>query len=175
MYATCFHCMYFTDVQQNGIVRDLPVQERRCLGSSARQGVLTQPDRCLCPHQDEGDCRYLSTFCFQHVYSQRFLQLLFNSSLHNFSSQLLFIISRHNFSSQLLFIISLHNFSSQLLFTTFLHNVSSQRFLFPVAQSTEAYLGTKVNNAVITVPAYFNDSQRQVRSNTCGPDTYCSW
>ena len=27
---------------------------------------------------------------------------------------------------------------------------------------TEAYLGQKVNNAVITVPAYFNDSQRQV-------------
>lgn len=26
----------------------------------------------------------------------------------------------------------------------------------------EAYLGTPVKNAVITVPAYFNDSQRQV-------------
>jgi len=26
----------------------------------------------------------------------------------------------------------------------------------------ENYLGTSVNNAVITVPAYFNDSQRQV-------------
>ena len=25
----------------------------------------------------------------------------------------------------------------------------------------EAYMGTKVNNAVVTVPAYFNDSQRQ--------------
>lgn len=25
----------------------------------------------------------------------------------------------------------------------------------------ESYLGTKVQNAVITVPAYFNDSQRQ--------------
>jgi molecular chaperone DnaK (HSP70) len=25
----------------------------------------------------------------------------------------------------------------------------------------EAYLGTQVKNAVITVPAYFNDSQRQ--------------
>ena len=27
---------------------------------------------------------------------------------------------------------------------------------------SEGYLGKKVNNAVITVPAYFNDSQRQV-------------
>lgn len=25
----------------------------------------------------------------------------------------------------------------------------------------EVYLGSKINNAVITVPAYFNDSQRQ--------------
>lgn len=29
---------------------------------------------------------------------------------------------------------------------------------------TENYLGTKVKNAVITVPAYFNDSQRQVHT-----------
>ena len=28
-------------------------------------------------------------------------------------------------------------------------------------QSAEAYLGEKVTKAVITVPAYFNDSQRQ--------------
>ena len=28
-------------------------------------------------------------------------------------------------------------------------------------ESAEAYLGHKVNKAVITVPAYFNDSQRQ--------------
>merc|ERR1712037_288150 len=28
-------------------------------------------------------------------------------------------------------------------------------------ETAELYLGTKVNNAVITVPAYFNDSQRQ--------------
>ena len=32
--------------------------------------------------------------------------------------------------------------------------------LFPVLK--EAYLGQPVKNAVITVPAYFNDSQRQV-------------
>jgi Ethanolamine utilization protein EutJ (predicted chaperonin) len=28
-------------------------------------------------------------------------------------------------------------------------------------ETAENYLGTKVKNAVITVPAYFNDSQRQ--------------
>ncbi|KAI6204837.1 Heat shock protein 70-F [Aphelenchoides besseyi] len=28
-------------------------------------------------------------------------------------------------------------------------------------ETAESYLGTKVNNAVVTVPAYFNDSQRQ--------------
>jgi len=28
-------------------------------------------------------------------------------------------------------------------------------------KETEAYLGGKVNDAVVTVPAYFNDSQRQ--------------
>ena len=28
-------------------------------------------------------------------------------------------------------------------------------------QIAEAYLGEKVTNAIITVPAYFNDSQRQ--------------
>lgn len=28
-------------------------------------------------------------------------------------------------------------------------------------ETAEAYLGTKITDAVITVPAYFNDSQRQ--------------
>jgi molecular chaperone DnaK len=31
----------------------------------------------------------------------------------------------------------------------------------PNVQTAEAYLGRSVNKAVITVPAYFNDSQRQ--------------
>ena len=31
--------------------------------------------------------------------------------------------------------------------------------------STENYLGSTVKNAVITVPAYFNDSQRQVNNS----------
>ncbi|VDD81162.1 unnamed protein product [Mesocestoides corti] len=33
--------------------------------------------------------------------------------------------------------------------------------LMKMKETAENYLGTKVNNAVITVPAYFNDSQRQ--------------
>ena len=28
-------------------------------------------------------------------------------------------------------------------------------------ETAEAYLGTRAKNAVVTVPAYFNDSQRQ--------------
>ena len=31
---------------------------------------------------------------------------------------------------------------------------------------TEVYLGQKITNAVITVPAYFNDAQRQVTKNS---------
>lgn len=34
--------------------------------------------------------------------------------------------------------------------------------LMKMKETAENYLGTSVNNAVITVPAYFNDSQRQV-------------
>jgi len=33
--------------------------------------------------------------------------------------------------------------------------------LTKMKETAEAYLGTEVKNAVITVPAYFNDSQRQ--------------
>ena len=35
----------------------------------------------------------------------------------------------------------------------------SAMILRKLKQSAEAYLGEKVNDAVITVPAYFNDSQ----------------
>ena len=34
--------------------------------------------------------------------------------------------------------------------------------LTKMKETAEAYLGTPVKNAVVTVPAYFNDSQRQV-------------
>ncbi|CAG8575740.1 5138_t:CDS:2 [Diversispora eburnea] len=37
----------------------------------------------------------------------------------------------------------------------------SSMVLTKMKETAEAFLGTKVNNAVITVPAYFNDSQRQ--------------
>ncbi|CAG8566812.1 17529_t:CDS:2 [Funneliformis caledonium] len=37
----------------------------------------------------------------------------------------------------------------------------SSMILVKLKEIAEAYLGTKVNNAVITSPAYFNDSQRQ--------------
>lgn len=35
--------------------------------------------------------------------------------------------------------------------------------LTKMKETAEGYLNTPVKNAVITVPAYFNDSQRQVR------------
>ncbi|KPI95977.1 Heat shock protein 68 [Papilio xuthus] len=37
----------------------------------------------------------------------------------------------------------------------------SSMVLLKMKETAESYLGTKVTNAVITVPAYFNDSQRQ--------------
>ena len=33
--------------------------------------------------------------------------------------------------------------------------------LVKMKETAEAYLGTNIKDAVITVPAYFNDSQRQ--------------
>jgi len=35
--------------------------------------------------------------------------------------------------------------------------------LLKMKETAEAYLGKAVSNAVVTVPAYFNDSQRQVK------------
>ncbi|CAG8798918.1 18759_t:CDS:2, partial [Dentiscutata erythropus] len=37
----------------------------------------------------------------------------------------------------------------------------SSMILIKMKETAEAFLGTKVTNAVITVPAYFNNSQRQ--------------
>ena len=37
----------------------------------------------------------------------------------------------------------------------------SSMVLLKMKETAEAYLGTTINNAVVTVPAYFNDSQRQ--------------
>jgi heat shock 70kDa protein 1/2/6/8 len=39
----------------------------------------------------------------------------------------------------------------------------SSMVLLKMKETAEAYLGTDVKDAVITVPAYFNDSQRQPR------------
>jgi len=40
----------------------------------------------------------------------------------------------------------------------------SSMVLVKMKETAEAYLGKEVPNAVVTVPAYFNDSQRQVHS-----------
>src|SRR5216117_2820203 len=37
--------------------------------------------------------------------------------------------------------------------------------LLKMKETAEAYLGGTINNAVVTVPAYFNDSQRQATKN----------
>merc|ERR1711865_1186787 len=47
----------------------------------------------------------------------------------------------------------------------------SSMILLKMKETAEAYLGTKVNDAVVTVPAYFNDSQRQATKDAgqiCG-------
>ena len=41
----------------------------------------------------------------------------------------------------------------------------SAKILMKLKSDAEAYLGEKVNEAVITVPAYFNDAQRQATKN----------
>ena len=47
----------------------------------------------------------------------------------------------------------------------------SSMILTKMKDTAEAYLGGKVNDAVVTVPAYFNDSQRQATKDAgaiCG-------
>jgi hypothetical protein len=46
--------------------------------------------------------------------------------------------------------------------------------LVKMKETAEAYLGRKVTQAVVTVPAYFNDSQRQATKVRPAPDSYAA-
>ena len=48
----------------------------------------------------------------------------------------------------------------------------SSMVLLKMKETAEAYLGTKINDAVVTVPAYFNDSQRQATKDAGAPSLY---
>ena len=51
----------------------------------------------------------------------------------------------------------------------------SAMVLEKMKETAEAYLGQKVYEAVITVPAYFNDSQRQATKDAGTIAGFVSW
>lgn len=50
-----------------------------------------------------------------------------------------------------------------ILTLLFYERQPTAQVLRKMKESAEAYLGEEVRHAVVTVPAYFNDAQRQVR------------